>query len=199
MALVLYLLGRANYDWRHAKHALKSHHRFLSELKDFTLSCANEGFAEPDRFISVEERLKHMQIDSAYVTQGKHSRKGDIRSAVVRLLAWLVYMTSYFRVIQDSHQIDGPLEGSSKPTPVQTTPLPAPTEEEKASVGPSLLPSPTPTVQTTLLPVPTEEEKAVLTTLLPVPTEEEKASVGPSLLPSPTPTAPAIAESAGGS
>lgn len=36
LSLVLHMLGRRNQDWRHAKHALKSSHHFLNELREFT-------------------------------------------------------------------------------------------------------------------------------------------------------------------
>ena len=108
LALVLYLLGRKNHDWRHAKHALQSHHRFLSELRDFTVSCANEGVSDPDRFISVEERLAAMQIDKAYVSKAK--------TAVLYLLRWMVYLIAFFQASNEA------LLKSSKVEPVPLVP-----------------------------------------------------------------------------
>jgi len=151
LALVLYLLGRSNCDWRHSKHALQPHHRFLLELKDFTRACSVEGFgADPGRFgrfTPVAERLAFMGIDLDYVEKGKHDRKrGDTRNAVVRLLGWLVYLTTAHRIIMEGGK-PSTGEGQVRPDPVVTIPLPAPTPEEMAlstDSRPLIPPSPVP-------------------------------------------------------
>ena len=88
MSLVLIMLGRQNYDWRHAKQALKSSHRFLTELREFTASGEAWGL-HSERTFQVESHIEELRMKQAKIKS----------VAAAGLLKWLYVVTECNRHI----------------------------------------------------------------------------------------------------